>query len=230
MDSGHYIYPHAVHDLRSAVQGRVQDLMTPNIQNINSGRLAHGELGNSFLALLSGPPSLLQCDFQEPSNSKAFRASSSKLAFDGSGLTMRAVGSGVSPIVSGPPSEHPSNQNMQNGANRFFAVSSRAPGNSNFGSNFVLHDGIQASNLSLPGSDLAKAVVHKLVPGNEKAKDSSSMKGEWHKTSSANARKLRNSTISMSEKVPLDTNSSLSNQSSICTSGCPRVICLGASE
>ncbi|KAK2659681.1 hypothetical protein Ddye_006214 [Dipteronia dyeriana] len=229
MDSGHYIYSHAVHDLRSAVQGRVQDLMTPNIQNINSSRLAHDELGNSFLALLSGPPSLSQCDFQEPSNSKAFRASSSKLAIDGSGLTMHAVGSGVSPIVSGPPSEHQSNQNMQNGANRFFAVSSRAPVNSNFDSNFVLHDGIQAANLSLPGSDLAKAVIHKLVPGNEKAKDSSSMKGEWHQTSSANARKLRNSTISMSEKVPLDTNSSLSNQSSICTSGCPRIICLGAS-
>ncbi|KAL5853168.1 hypothetical protein ACOSQ3_008286 [Xanthoceras sorbifolium] len=227
MDSGHYFYPHVVHDLRSAVQGRVQDPVTPNIQNINSCRLVPAELGNSFLALLSGPPSLLQCDFQEPSNSKTFRASSSKLEIDGSGLTIGAVGSGVSPITSGPQSERQSNQNMQNGANISFTVSSRAAGNSNFGSNSVLHDGIQAANLSLPGSDLA--VIRKLVPGNEKAKDSSSMKGEWHKTSAANARKLRNPTIPMSEKVPLDANSSLYNQSSVCTSGCPRVICLGAS-
>lgn len=228
MGSGHCFYPSVAPDLRSTMNGRVQDSMYPNIRNISSRRLGNAELGNSFLALLSGPPSLLQCDPQELPNLNAFSSSSSKLPIDRGGVPNSAIGTGVPPTTTGLLSEHQINRNMQNGAN--FCSSSRAVVNSIYSSKSVLHDGLQNANLGLQGSDLANAVIHQLVPSNEKAKDFSSVKGKWKSASSVNVGKLCSSNIPISQKGPLEALSSVSSQSSVCTSGCPRVICLGASE
>lgn len=201
--------------------------MTPNIQNTYS-RVAHGESGTSFLALLSGQPSLLQCDVQEPTNSKGLRASS-KWAINGIDLTIGAVGNGMSPVAGAPTPDLQSNKKMHYGATISCGVSTRSTGTSNVNNNSAVYGGVQANNSSL-FVDLTNSGTHQLVPDNEKAKYSSSMKDLWHKQSSANAEKFCTSTIRMSERVPLDAKFSSSNQSSICTSGCPRVICLGASK
>ncbi|XP_031279661.1 uncharacterized protein LOC116138078 isoform X3 [Pistacia vera] len=217
MVSGHCFYPPVAPDLRSTMNGRVQDSMYPNIRNVSSRRLGNAELGNSFLALLSGPPSMLQCDPQELPNLNAFSSSSSKLPIDGGGVPNIAIGTGVPPPTTGLLCEHQINRNMQNGAN--ICSSSRAAVNSSYSSKSILHDGLQTANLGLPGSDLANAVIHQLVPSNEKAKDFSSVKGKWKSASSVNVGKLCSSNIPISQKGPLEALSSVSSQSSVCTSG-----------
>lgn len=229
MDSGYYFYPHVTHGLRSSGHGKVQDSSVPNFRIASSCRQGNAEQGNSFLALLSAPPSLLQCDFKEHSNLKSFTASSSsKLPFDGGAVISTSVGSVVPPIANGLPSEFQTNQNVQNGASPIF--SSRGVANSNCSTKYGLHDGLETVNLSLQSSDLAKAVIHQLVSSNERAKDFSSIKGKWHNTSLGHAAKIPSSCIPISHKEPLQSNSSLPCQPSICTSECPRVNCLGASK
>ncbi|XP_044471547.1 uncharacterized protein LOC123200432 isoform X5 [Mangifera indica] len=221
--SSHCFYPPIAQGLRSTGNGRVLDSRYPNVQSISSRRLGNAELGNSFLALLSGPPSLLQCDPQEFPNPNAFSSSCGKLPINGGGVLNSTIGSGVPPITTGLLSAHQINRNMQNGSN--ICSASRAVVNSNYSSKSVVRDVLQTEKLDLQGSDLANAVIHQLGPRNERAKEFCSVKGKWKSASSVNIGKL----FPISQKGPQEALSSVSSQSSICTSGCPRVICLGAS-
>jgi hypothetical protein len=218
MNTGCYSFPHVGPDLRSTMFGRMQDPVFPNSLNFNIHKPGSADLGNSFLALLSGPPSLLQCDFQEFSCPKP-SGSSGKLPTIASSVNVNAVGSGIPLISSGLLSENLSNQNLRNGEDLCPVVSSRAEVRSNFSGNSVLHD--------FQGSDLAKAVISHIVPGNEKV---NSLSGEWHSTIPANPGKLSSPNVQCSQKLPLEANSSISKQSSSFMSGCPRVFCLGTSK
>ena len=207
-----YSFPHVAPDLRSTVFGRMQDHFTTH-------KPGSVDLGNSFLALLSGSPSLLQCDFQELSCPKS-SGSYGKLATNHSNVNVDSVGSDIPQISGGLQSEYLSNQNLQNGEDLCHIVSTRAVVNSNCSGNSALHD--------FQGSDLAKAVVSShIVPGNEKVKVPYSLSGEWHHTIPA---KLSSMNVQCSQKLPLEADSSISKQSSSFMSGCPRVFCLGTSE
>ncbi|XP_075643736.1 uncharacterized protein LOC142614956 isoform X3 [Castanea sativa] len=206
-----YSYPHVASDLRSTVFGRMQDHFTTH-------KPGSVDLGNSFLALLSGSPSLLQCDFQDLSCPKS-SGSYGKLATNHSNVNVNSVGSGIPLISSGLQSEYLSNQNLQNGEDLCHIVSTRAVVNSNCSGNSALHD--------FQGSDLAKSVISShIVPGNEKVKVPYSLSGEWHHTIPA---KLGSMNVQCSQKLPLEADSSISKQSSSFMSGCPRVFCLGTS-
>ncbi|XP_059459428.1 uncharacterized protein LOC132188988 isoform X4 [Corylus avellana] len=133
MNTGFHSYPHVGSDLRSMMLGRMEDPFCSNSLNFSIHRSGCADLGNSFLALLSGPPSLLQCDFQELSYPKA------------SGSC-----------------ENLGNQNPRNGADFCPVVSSRAVLSSNCSGNSVLHD-LQGSDLAkavishiVPGSEKVK--------------------------------------------------------------------------
>ncbi|XP_042989287.1 uncharacterized protein LOC122316660 isoform X3 [Carya illinoinensis] len=216
--SGYYSYPHAEPDLRSMVLGRMEDSVFSNSLSFSIHKTGRADLGNSFLALLSGPPSLLQCDFQEFSHPKS-SSSSGKLPSNVSSFSMNAVGSDIPLISNRLLSENLSNQNLRNGADFGPVFSSRAVVNSN-GSNSVLHD--------LQGLDLTKAVVSHIIPCNEKVKDPS-LNGECHVTNPADTWKLSSGNVQSSQNVPLEVNSSSSKQPSAFMSGCPRVFCLDKS-
>jgi hypothetical protein len=220
MNTGYHYYPHVGSDLRSTVLGRMEDPVFSNSLNFSIHRPGCADLGNSFLALLSGPPSLLQCDFQELSYPKA-SGSCGKLPSSGAGVTANAFGSDIPLISSGLLSENLSNQNLRNGADFCPVVSSRAMLSSNCSGNSILHD--------LQGSDLAKAVISNIVPGSEKVKGPY-LSGGWHSTTPVNTGKLNSMNVQSSQKMPLEANSSISKQSSTFMSGCPRVFCLDTSE
>ncbi|KAF3447201.1 hypothetical protein FNV43_RR12381 [Rhamnella rubrinervis] len=176
INTGSYIYPHGQQDLKASMHGRVHDPAFPN----NSHRKGHVDPGNSLLSLLSGPPSLLQCDFQELSNPKPLCASG-KLMTANSSVLVNAIGSRIPLTFSELPSENLNDRDLQRGADSFPTISYRAMTSANCTSNSVLPD--------LWSSDLNKAVVHCVVPGNDKVKGSFSLNGEWHITRPVNAYK-----------------------------------------
>ncbi|KAE8056326.1 hypothetical protein FH972_013108 [Carpinus fangiana] len=216
MNTGYYSYPHVGSDLRSTVLGRMEDPFCSNSLNFSIHRPGCADLGNSFLALLSGPPSLLQCDFQELSYPKA-SGSCGKLPSNGTSVTANAFGNDIPLISNGLLSENLSNQNPRNGADFCPVVPSRAVLSSNCCGNSVLHD--------IQGSDLAKAAISHVVPGSEKVKGPY-LSGGWHSTSPVNTGKLNSMNVPSSQKMPFEVNSSISKQSSTFMSGCPRVFCL----
>eukprot|EP00257_Ricinus_communis_P025810 XP_025013224.1 uncharacterized protein LOC8280110 isoform X2 [Ricinus communis] len=220
---GQYFISHAGQDLRTQVHGRMLDPTFP----LSPCSSSHADLGNSFLALLSGPASLLQFDFQEFSNSKPLNTSI-KLPIESS-IAVSPTGSQIPPTSSWKPSENGSYQNMQSGADLCPLISSRATTTSNFGSNSVFPNGLPAASISLQGSDLAKTVLHDAVLGNEKLKDFTYLRGELHNISDANAIKLQNVNNQMPQKLPLAAESSASINSSRFPSGCPRVFCMDRS-
>ncbi|GAV60562.1 SET domain-containing protein/PHD_2 domain-containing protein/zf-HC5HC2H_2 domain-containing protein [Cephalotus follicularis] len=227
MNSGRHLYPHVVQNCRP-IHGQIEELVLPGIPNLSTDRLVHTEMGNSFLALLSGSPSLLQCDFQELLNSKSFSASS-KLPTDGSVVAVSTVGSGVQLTSNGLLSETLSNQNTQNGAKLTPVFTSRTLVTPHCPSFSITHHDLQSVNLSLQSLEVAKAVLHQTVSSNENVKNLSSLKGEWCSATPGNVGKLQIKNVQITENNSVEVNSSGFSRSSASMSGCPRVFCLGTS-
>lgn len=196
------------------MHGTVQDPLLPNYPDLNSQKSGIVNLGNSFLALLSAPPSLLQCDFKELSNSK--------LKSDNNSVVLNAIGNGVPLRHSGSPLEYMSEQNLQHGADFCPSNSTRAVVGSNCSSNLVL-PGLQS-----PG--LETRAIRCTVPGSEKSKGSLSLNGEWHGAVPLNAGKLPSTQVQTSHMKSVEENSFDSSQSYNFLSECPRVCCLGTGE
>ncbi|XP_022729706.1 uncharacterized protein LOC111284891 isoform X3 [Durio zibethinus] len=218
MNSGQYFHEHATQDLSPTLHERMPDSMPSNYSNLCSHKSNHSELENSFLALLSGPPSLLQCDFLELSSRKVFNASRS--------VNINDFGSEIPRTSGALLSENLSNQNTQTGAN-CSAVTSSLVSSSTSCCVSVLHGSLHASNLNLQTSDLAKVVNCHMLPGTEKVKDFATLKGDCYVTSCAKAGNPHSKNIQMSPKIPEESNSFISDQPSTILSGCPRVFCLG---
>ncbi|XP_052886576.1 uncharacterized protein LOC108452097 [Gossypium arboreum] len=218
MNYGQYFRQHTTQDLSSTLHERVQDPMRPNNSNLFSHKSSQSELANSFLALLSGPPSLLQCDFQELSSRKVFNASRYGNINDFASETPVAYGTLLS--------ENWSKQNTENGGN-CSAVPSRLELSSSSSGVSVLPCNFHASNVNIQTSDLAEVVNHHMVPSTEKVMDFATLKGDCYGTGSAKAGNPHSKNIRMSMKIPEELNSSITDQSSTILSGCPRVFCLG---
>ncbi|KAG8656831.1 hypothetical protein MANES_03G012400v8 [Manihot esculenta] len=225
INSGHNVYSHVRQELRSQIHGRMLDPSFSNISNLSSCSSSHAALGNSFLALLSGPASLLQFDIQEPLNS------SSKLPIEFGSVIISPSGSKAPQASSALLSENGSYQNMPSGADLYSIVSSRAVANSICGSNFVFQNGLPApaEKIRSQGSDLPKPVVHHIGLGNEQVKDFSSLRGEWGSMPVANALKLPTANNQIPQKVPVEAESSSYQKSSTSAKGCPHVFCLDRS-
>ncbi|PQQ03797.1 uncharacterized protein Pyn_15710 [Prunus yedoensis var. nudiflora] len=159
-NTGYYSYPHGSQDLRPTMIGRLQDPLLASKLYSGSHRSEHANSGNSFLALLSGSPSVFQCDFQELSNPKPI-STSCKILPDSNNFIVNGIGSAIPVTSSGVLSENLSGQNLQSGAAFCTKVSSRSVPSSSCASNSVLHD--------LQSSDLAKRVTRNMVLGSEKA-------------------------------------------------------------
>lgn len=201
INTGYFSYPQCSQDLRPAMLGRLQDPLLSSIPSSGSHRSDHVNLGNSFLSLLSGSPSLLQRDFQDFSNSKPI-GTSGKILPEGNNSIINGTQSAI-------PSEKLSWKNLQSGADFCPNGSSKIGPSSICTSNSILHD--------LQSSDLAKVVICHMVPGNEKVKSSYALSGEWHSASPASRANIRTS-----EKMPVEENSFISNQaSSVCHSASP---------
>lgn len=213
MNYGQYFRQHATQDLSSTLHERVHDPMRPNDSNLFSHKSSHSELANSFLDLPSGPPSLLQCDFQELSSRKVFNASRYGNINDFASETPRAYGTLLL--------ENQSKQNTENGGN-CSAVPSRLELSCSSSGVSVLPSNFHASNVNIQTSDLAEVVNRHMVPGTEKVTDFATLKGD---TGSAKAGNPHSKNIQMSMKISEESNSSISDQSSTILSGCPRVFC-----
>ncbi|KAI7993840.1 Histone-lysine N-methyltransferase trr [Camellia lanceoleosa] len=215
-NAGHYFYPHVTQEPSPAARGILQEATVPKTSNLCSSNSGHADLGNSFLSLLSAPPSLMQCDLQQYSNPKPL-ASSSKVPVSGNSFTIGAAGSGVSIVPAGIFSQNLNIQNPKTGADFGAVASSRAVENANYGSGYSLLDVLQAANFNHQSSESAK-------PGFFYSKW-----GWFSNLSLANAGKLHGNSTQASQNTLLETNSSISRRSSTLTSGCPRVFCLSAS-
>lgn len=229
INTGRY-FPTIVHEQRSAALGMIQEPLFSNTLNFGSYRTSNAELGNSFLALLSGPSSLLQCDLAQFPNPKTV-STSNKLPVYSSCDMVSNAGSGVPYARTGSLSENLCYQKPRNGMDLCPIVSSTTAVSTNSSSIALLHDALKAENLNVQSSDLAETLIHHIVPGNEKVWDFSSLKGGWPvNTGSANFGKLHGTDVRASQKRPSEGSVSLCNHQATLTSGCPRVFCLGTSE
>ncbi|PRQ26681.1 putative histone-lysine N-methyltransferase transcription regulator PHD family [Rosa chinensis] len=207
-NAGYFSCPHGSQDLRPAMLGRLQDPLLTSIQSSGSHRSEHVNLGNSFLSLLSGSPSLLQRDFQDFSNSQPI-GTSGKILPEGNNSILNGTQNAIPLSSIGLPSEKLSWKNLQSGADFCPNGSSKVVPSSICASNSVLHD--------LQSSDLAKVVICHMGPGNEKLKTSYASSGEWHSAAPASR-----GNIQISEKMPLEANTFVSNQASrVCHSASP---------
>ncbi|PON71299.1 Methyltransferase [Parasponia andersonii] len=196
------------HDPCDSRQRMVQHSPFTNHSTLSSHKSGQVNLGNSFLALLSGPPSLLHNDFRELPNSKPMSESNIVL--------VNTVGSGISSTTRELPLEYPIDQNMQLGTEFCSSISTRVVEGSNCSSNSVSH-GLQGQG---------PETIHCMVPASEKSKGSSAVSGEWHSTVASNAGRVSSTKVQTSQMKSLEANSSFSNQSFSFLSDCPRVICL----
>ncbi|XP_057959265.1 uncharacterized protein LOC131151840 isoform X2 [Malania oleifera] len=226
---GHFFYPHVAQEPRSAAWGLIQESFCPNSSNFTPYASGPSELGSSCLALLSGPPPLLHCDYQQFPNPIPF-PTSSKFLINGSSIMVGgATGSGVRHGPAGPLSENWGNQILRNVSDLCSGVSSRSVVSTNHCNASVSHDDLQAAKLNLHSSDLAKGVIHHIVPGTEKVNDFSSSRGALRACASlSNFGKVQGSSILASQRESLELSSSVSLPPAL-TRGCPRVFCLGTS-
>ncbi|XP_050231577.1 uncharacterized protein LOC126680492 isoform X2 [Mercurialis annua] len=213
--SGHNFYSPVGQYMRA--HGRMSDTTFADVANLSSCTSSHGDLGSSFLALLSGPASLLKFDCQELSSSKPL----SKSVEFGS-VSFSPTGSQVPLTSIDQPSEIGFYQNMHSQADPCLRISPRvAAASSICGNNTVIQNGLPAAKVSVHGSDMDRTVVHNAGLGNEKLKEFYPLRGEWLSTSPANPFKL--------QKLPLEEESFASNNSSRLKSGCLRVFCMDIS-
>ncbi|KAK8535219.1 hypothetical protein V6N13_081357 [Hibiscus sabdariffa] len=218
MNYGQYFRQHATEDLNSTLNERMHDPMRPNNSNLFSHKSNQAELANSFLALLSGPPSLLQCDFQELSSRRVFNVSRNANINDFSSESPRTHGALLS--------ENQSNQTTENEAN-CSAIPSRLVSSSSGSAVPVSHGNFHVSNLNLQTSDLAKVVNHHMLPGTEKGRNFATLKGDCYGTGVVRTGNPHNKNVQISTKIREESNSSISDKPSTFLSGCPRVFCLG---
>lgn len=188
----------------------MQGSVYPGILHSTSPGSGHANTGNSFLALLYGPPSWLHCDFQELSDSKLCTSSGNCISASGNSV--------VDSTESGRLiTENFINHTLQNLAGTFPEISSRAMAGLSSGNNFVFHGG-QSSN----------AASWHTFPGGEKARECFSSRGQCCGTSPAYSVNVCCSNMQSASKMALERCSSKS--ATPLMSGCPRVFCMGKSE
>ena len=113
MSTGRCLYPRVAHGLGSKLAGVMQEHSYPGLLHPNSHGSSRADSGNSFLALLSGSPSLLQCDFNELSDPKPCSFSGNLPAASGN-LFVDSIGNGVLVTSSGGlTTENVSNHNLE---------------------------------------------------------------------------------------------------------------------
>lgn len=214
-NTGLLFYPHVSHESSPAAHTIIRESMVPKSSNICPHNSNHADPGNSFLSLLSGPPSLLQRDLQQFSSTRAVV----KVPVSSNIFTVSAAGSGVSLACNSIFSQPPSIENPRSGADQFPVVASR------YGNSFSLLDVLQGGNVNHQSSEPVKAAVCLSDARNEEVWDFSSLSRH-----SANTGKPHSKSTQAAQKAPIEINSSTSRCSYTLPTGCPRVFCLGASK
>lgn len=217
VNSSYCLYPRVSHGLRPKFVGGMQDPYYPRFSCVTNHAASHADAENSFLALLSGPPSLLQCEFHELSDSKPCTSSANFLAAGGN-FVVDSVGSGTFlTTTKGLLTEKFSNHKMQIKGDAFPAITSRAMIGLSSGVNYVF-----------PDSQRADTSVQPSVPCIEKAREPISSKSQCCGTTPASNLNICSSDIQAMPNVALEGSSS--KTATPFMSGCPRVFCVGKSE
>lgn len=222
MNTGHCFHSNDLKEARAKLLGTVQHSLFFSNSNLTSNRMDRVNHGSSFLGLLSEPPSVMQCDFQELSNPKP-NCTLGLLTSDISSAVVDAAESAIPLTFGWQPSENLSDVKVQNhhlGADTFSYISSRAMSSSNACSGSVLPD--------LHSSELGKMVIHHLVSGTDKVKDSLSLGSDWHVTGNEIAGKLHGRKFQTTQTGSAQPNSFTNLSSDILN--CPRVFCLSKGE
>ena len=212
MNAGHCPYPRVAHGLKSKFIGGMQDPVYPSFRYSTNC----GDAGNSFVALLYGPPSLLQCDFQELSDQKLCTSSSNCAAASGNSVVDSKERGALPTSSGGLITENLNNHNLQSRPDAIPDISSRAMVGLSSSSHSVFDD-IQSSGAAQP-----------TVPGGEKARGPFSFGTQWCGTSLASSVSVCSSDIQTTPNMVLE--QCFSKHNSLVMSGCPRVFCMGKSE
>lgn len=215
MTASYCLYPQVAHDLRSKFGGK-QCPVYPGFYHSTTHGSVQADTGNSFLALLHGPPSLLQHDFQDLSDRKLCISSGDCSAAIGKSV-VGSIESGTCQTSGvGLITENLINFKLQSWANTSPEILSRAMVGLSDNSNIVFHD-IQSSHTA----------TQPTVPGGEKATESFSSPGQCH-TGPAYSLNVCCSNIQTTPNMASERCSS--KYATPFISGCPRVFCMGQSE
>ncbi|KAF7817278.1 Histone-lysine N-methyltransferase TRX1 [Senna tora] len=216
VNSSHCLYPQVAHGLRSKFDGGMQDpdyLRFPYTINHASG---HADAENSFLALLSGPPSLLQCELQELSDPKS-GTSSGNYSTASRNFVVDSVGTGTILTSSkGLMTEKLTNHKMQTKVDSFPAITSREMVGLSSGINNVF-----------PDIQRADAYIQPALPVSENAREPHCSTRQRCGAIPLSNLNICSSYIQDMPNMALE--ESFSKMATPFMSGCPRVFCMGKS-
>ncbi|GMH10850.1 hypothetical protein Nepgr_012691 [Nepenthes gracilis] len=181
------------------------------MSNLHSNLSGHSEIGNSFLALLSGPPSTLQ-EIQQLSNINISDVCKYAVNFDSLTGRTSSLGASIWPV-----SQETGNQNPRIGVDTLPDFRLRCVTSANRSSSISLHDGLEADRELIKFAGYGTEDVRNVSALNE------GCLGSW---SSARDKMYHDTNNCVSWKTP-EAASFVPYEASLVMSVSPRVFCIG---
>lgn len=231
MNFGQYSHPYFAQEVCVIERTIRQEPIVPNTLNYGcagfGSKVGRPDIGNSFLALLSGPSQQFRSDYQQSSSLRSAALSGNSPFYQISALENGAwpplAASDVSPI-------NQASGNVGFGSGRELSqigVSREVP-SSSYNRVTAYHDNCEPGNFRIHGPDVSKQVVRQNV--NESEADLQASVPQWL-TDAANLRQqqLQSMQSVRLSKSLMETGCSEVEQSSSMMKSMPRVFCMGTS-
>ncbi|KAK6927584.1 hypothetical protein RJ641_006175, partial [Dillenia turbinata] len=223
LHSGHYLDLQFTKDPRKAACEMIQEPVLNDSLNLDPQKPGRADFANSFLALLSGPASLLQYDFQQLTNSKP-SSMYTGLSSGANGVMVSMQESRV-PMAPGVSSSQSLGHENLTSRVGLFPVASTL-GNV-AGSPAALSD-LQAAQLDLQRRGLARAVVQGVTSNNDEAHEFSFVNGKGLTNSNpADIGRLYCTNSNAINTVHLNVSNSIFKQEAPSVRRSPHVFCMG---
>jgi len=228
MNFGQYSHPYYAQEVCVIERTIRQEPFVPNTLNYGcpgfGSKMGRPDIGNSFLALLSGPSHQFRTDYQQSSNLRSAALSGNSPFYQ-----ISALENGAWPplAASDVSSVNQASGNVGFGRELSQIGASRELPSSSYNRVTAFHDICEPGNFRIHGPDVSKQVIRQSV--NESEADLQASVPQWL-TDAANLRQqqLQSMQSVRSSKLLMETGCSEVEQSSSIKS-MPRVFCMGTS-
>lgn len=227
---GHHLHPYIAQRACLSECAIIPEPLVFSTLNLGSYKSDKPEVGNSFLALLSGPSPQLESDFQELLNPKA---PVSKLPLHNTNFEVSSNGFGVPGTRISPFPQLLNGESIGSAVEFCPGITSKLLPASSYGGVAILRSNLDSPNLNLhgTGADSAKQVLQRSVHRNDMEMEVASLRlGRLAGAGFTNGNQHHTMNIQTSQKLPSEVESASLVLPSAFARGKPRVFCLGTSE
>ncbi|KAK7311225.1 hypothetical protein RJT34_09228 [Clitoria ternatea] len=214
--ANHYLLPQVAHGLRSEFAGGKLGHVYPSFLHSTTNASGHADTENSFLALLHGPPSLLQGDLQELTDRQLGSSSGGCTPAIGNSVVDSIESEAFLSSSPGVMTENLINHHLQSQAYTSAEVSFPATVSLSGGGDFIFHH-VQSSNTA----------TQPMIAGGEKPRESFFSSGQYRGTSPTSSLSVCCADIQTAPNM--DFEQLTSKYATPSMNGCPRVFCMGRS-